>query len=483
MSGNERPTMKKVVEQLQKALDNQLAPSGPWSDDDDFAAHHQGKPAGSLASSASISPSWMLDVFISFRGEDICKTFVDNLYWALVRRQLITYKDDGELPREEEIKSTSLIKESRIAIIIFSPKYASSSGCLKELAFIMKNRDARGQIVIPIFYGVEPSEVRSQTRYYGEAIAMHELNNSNKTVASWREALVKAADLSGSWDLANGNESELVQKMAGRISNELHSLMQHSEAKSKPSADTDLIGIEARMQELNLLLEVGTGGVRRVGISGMWGSGKSTLASSIYSVMSHEFEGCCFVNKVRARSRTHGLKMLQEEVLSNVLKLKVTLTNLEEGIYMMKRKLCKNSILIVLDDVDHADHLEMLAGSDNWFGNGSRIIFTTRKPGLVKARSSLTLNIRMLDVKEAIELFSRRAFGKGFEEVSLNMVSKFDGHPSALIRLGSFLYGKDMSEWMSILGRLEAIPVNEILSKFKIRDDGVVRDISDRLIT
>ncbi|KAJ0896254.1 putative protein kinase RLK-Pelle-CrRLK1L-1 family [Helianthus annuus] len=46
MSGNERPTMKKVVEQLQKALDNQLAPSGPMLDDGDFAARHQGKSAG-----------------------------------------------------------------------------------------------------------------------------------------------------------------------------------------------------------------------------------------------------------------------------------------------------------------------------------------------------------------------------------------------------------------------------------------------------
>ncbi|KAI3730723.1 hypothetical protein L1987_61898 [Smallanthus sonchifolius] len=33
-NGNERPTMKKVMEQLQKALDTQLAPIHLWLDDD-----------------------------------------------------------------------------------------------------------------------------------------------------------------------------------------------------------------------------------------------------------------------------------------------------------------------------------------------------------------------------------------------------------------------------------------------------------------
>ncbi|KAJ0896255.1 putative protein kinase RLK-Pelle-CrRLK1L-1 family [Helianthus annuus] len=42
-SGNERPTMKKVVEQLQKALDYQLAPSGSWLDEGAHVAHLQGQ--------------------------------------------------------------------------------------------------------------------------------------------------------------------------------------------------------------------------------------------------------------------------------------------------------------------------------------------------------------------------------------------------------------------------------------------------------
>ncbi|XP_076929797.1 TMV resistance protein N-like [Bidens hawaiensis] len=264
--------------------------------------------------------------------------------------------------------------------------------------------------------------------------------------------------------------------------------MQHSKPSAETSADTGLIGIDARTQELKSLLEVGTGGVLKVGIIGMWGSGKSTLVSSVYDTISYKFEGCCFVKNVRDRSRMHGLKVLQEEILSEVLKLKVTLSDNDQGINMMETRLCQNSVLIVLDDVDHTDHLKMLVGSDDWFGDGSRIIFTTRNQDLVNARSSLAHNVRMLDLEEAMELFSRRAFGKsapaqGFEDVSQKMVFKLCGNPSALIRLGSFLHGKHMKEWTSILNRLESRPDNEILEEFRTPDDGLARKFFPRFLT
>ncbi|KAJ0763536.1 putative protein kinase RLK-Pelle-CrRLK1L-1 family [Helianthus annuus] len=482
MSPNERPTMKKVVEQLQKALENQLKfmeapPSGLY--DEPLAAHLRRQSRAKIFSSqsgpASTSQLWKYDVFISFRGRDTHKTFVDHLYSALATRGLTTYKEDEAIPSGESISSLldKAIQESQIAIIVFSQSYAGSSWCLNELALIMKNRREREQTVIPIFCGVNPSEVRKQTGRFGEAFSRHELHNN---VESWRKALVEAADLSG-WNLGtNEQEPKFIKSICDDVSNKLLSLMTPSEA----SANTYLIGVETRMQELRSLLEVGSGGVHMVGICGMWGSGKSTLASSIYNEISHEFEGCCFVKNVRARSRVHGLKTLQEEILLNVLKLKVTLTDIDQGMHMMERELQQNSVLVVLDDVDHTDHLKMLAGSKNWFGDGSRIIFTTRNQDLVKAHYAITHNVRMLDHIEAIELFCRHAFGNskpptGFEKVSSYMVSKLSGHPLALIRLGSFLRGKGMSEWMSILHRLEAIPVAEILKMFKMRDDGIAR--------
>ncbi|KAK9280364.1 hypothetical protein L1049_014053 [Liquidambar formosana] len=46
----------------------------------------------------------MYDVFLSFRGEDTRKNFIDHLYFALKNAGINAFRDDNELPRGEEIK-------------------------------------------------------------------------------------------------------------------------------------------------------------------------------------------------------------------------------------------------------------------------------------------------------------------------------------------------------------------------------------------
>ncbi|KAM0034995.1 putative TIR domain-containing protein [Helianthus debilis subsp. tardiflorus] len=147
------------------------------------------------------------DVFLSFRGEDTRKTFVDYLYSTLEDRLISTYKDDVALPRGDSIRPSlfKAIEGSRIAVIIFSEKYADSSWCLDELAHIMKCREERKLIVMPVFYCVDPSEVRKQKGKFEEAFAKHKIENNNK-VESWRDALVRATEIAG-WEpknIANG---------------------------------------------------------------------------------------------------------------------------------------------------------------------------------------------------------------------------------------------------------------------------------------
>ncbi|KAK7381833.1 hypothetical protein VNO80_00381 [Phaseolus coccineus] len=50
---------------------------------------------------------------------------------------------------------------------------------------------------MPIFYEVDPSDVRHQRRTYGDAFVKHERNYSSTTVQSWRSALSESANLSG----------------------------------------------------------------------------------------------------------------------------------------------------------------------------------------------------------------------------------------------------------------------------------------------
>jgi len=99
--------------------------------------------------------------------------------------------------------STSLlqaIKESEIAVIVLSIHYANSQWCLDELVNIMDCRSTTGKIVLPVFYDVDPSEVRHQKGKFGKAfesllnrISKEEEDKSLK----WRHALREVAALAG----------------------------------------------------------------------------------------------------------------------------------------------------------------------------------------------------------------------------------------------------------------------------------------------
>ena len=148
---------------------------------------------------------WTYDVFLSFRGEDTRKTFTDHLYLALKDAGVNVFRDNNELRRGKDIGSELLnaIRESRISVIVFSANYADSRWCLEELAEIVECRKRLRQLVLPIFYGVDPSDVRKQrgSFEFGEAFVNKLGEEKQKLVSRWKSALTEAANLSG-WDLS-----------------------------------------------------------------------------------------------------------------------------------------------------------------------------------------------------------------------------------------------------------------------------------------
>ena len=143
---------------------------------------------------------WEYDVFLSFRGEDTRYGFTGHLYKALCDKDIYTFMDDklrrGEKISEELLKT---IKRSMILVIVFSENYASSKWCLDELVWILECRKNFGQLVLPVFYGIDPSKVRKQEGKFGVELAKHEKNfmdNIGK-VQIWRAALKEVGSLSG----------------------------------------------------------------------------------------------------------------------------------------------------------------------------------------------------------------------------------------------------------------------------------------------
>ena len=156
-------------------------------------------------SSSSNQKSFKYDVFLSFRGEDTRNSFIGHLYQALTQKGIETYKDDKEIEQGKTINDQLLksIEESRFFIIVFSKTYASSSWCLDELVKIIECQKMTEHTAFPLFYDVEPTEVRKQSGPVKEAFAVHE---KKEAAGKWRDAMKELADLAG-WELkatANG---------------------------------------------------------------------------------------------------------------------------------------------------------------------------------------------------------------------------------------------------------------------------------------
>ncbi|XP_059276476.1 TMV resistance protein N-like [Lycium ferocissimum] len=427
-------------------------------------------------SSWHVSPliRWSYDVFLSFRGKDIRKTFVDHLYVALQQKGIHTFKDDEKLEKGKSISPDLMkaIKESRMALIIFSENYANSTWCLDELTKIMECKNVNGQIVLPVFYDVDPSTVRKQKKSFGEAFRNHE---DCFKVQKWRAALEEAANLSG-WDLPktdNAHEARVVKQIVEDIMAKLGGQTHASNAEN-------LVGMESHLQKVYKMIQVGYGGVRFVGIWGMSGVGKTTLARVIYDNIRSQFEGACFLHEVRDRSTKQGLECLQEILLSEILGLKdLRINNLYEGANMQKQRLQRKKVLVVLDDVDHIDQLYALAGEREWFGPGSRVIITTKdKHLLVKHEVEKIYRMRALNEDESLQLFKLYAFKKiyhkkEFMDLSAQVIRYTAGLPLALKVLGSFLYGRDLAEWRSEVERLNQLPEDEILKQLELSFNGL----------
>lgn len=89
------------------------------------------------------------------------------------------------------------ISGSRIAVVVLSENYASSSWCLDELVEIAKSKEELGQMVIPIFYGLDPSHARNQTGEFGVLFEETCKNKADDKIQLWRNALTDVANISG----------------------------------------------------------------------------------------------------------------------------------------------------------------------------------------------------------------------------------------------------------------------------------------------
>ncbi|KAM3305712.1 hypothetical protein P3S67_012579 [Capsicum chacoense] len=171
--------------------------------------------------------------------------------------------------------------------------------------------------------------------------------------------------------------------------------------------------------------------VRFIGIYGAGGIGKTTIAKAIFNQIFQHFEGCCFLADIRveASEKHAGIVTLQEELLCETLgSTNIIVDNVNSGVDLIKEKLCSKKVLTI----------GLGSGMDEKY------------------------NVTELNNDESLHLFCWHAFenpvpSRDYEEISKDIVAYIGGVPSALIAMGSSLFGKHKPVWRSTFEKLKAV--------------------------
>ncbi|KAL3746812.1 hypothetical protein ACJRO7_015711 [Eucalyptus globulus] len=431
-----------------------------------------------LSSDAARALGDEYEVFLNFRGFDTRYGFTDFLYHSLVDAGVHVFRDEDKLHVGEVIGENLLraINNSIIYIPIFSATYASSKWCLRELAHIRDNvSQSKGKkSILPIFFHVEPEDVKLKTPLYSDDLLEHEKKFPIE-VKAWRKALTEVDEIKG-WNVKKDQSQAMIVKLV------VKRVLEKQELKQKLVPE-HLVGLDDQVKHLTELLDVNHRNVRLIGIYGMGGIGKTTVAKVVFNELSSFFGECCsFLENVREKTSTNdGIVQLQEKLLSDIGDSGSAnrVKNSDQGMKRIGKVLGTKKVLVVLDDLDNKDHIKKLIGN-NSLHSRSRIIITTRNKTILQGQvckgKIIPYEMIKMDDDLALELFCRHAFGKNFPSndyywLSKQIALKTGGLPLAVEVIGSLVNGKDKAFWEETLIKLREVPEEEIMEKLRISYD------------
>ncbi|XP_068477764.1 disease resistance protein RUN1-like isoform X2 [Phaseolus vulgaris] len=423
-----------------------------------------------LASSSSKLPR-MYHVLINFNGEDIQRRFVSHLDSALSAVGFTTFLHHPNAQNPLHFQQP-VLNLCRVAIVVFTKTYSQSAWCLDQLQQIIKWHQTYCRHVLPVYYEIEPSDVRLQKGDFGKAFkaTAHQTFSAEQlehAISRWSHALTKAANFFGCDESNYRSDAELVDKIVKTV---LHFPVL--------SATKFPVGLQSHIEDLIRTIKNKSTEVCTIAICGKEGSGKTTLAKAIYYQLHDTFTEKSFIEEIGQVSGIRENLGLLEQLLSDVLKSKVEIDSFEMGRTMIRERLPGKRVLIVLDDVPELNR-QLLWECRHDLGGGSVIIITTRSEILLRIyQADSVLQVKSMNANESLEFLSWHAFRetKPKQEYHLlaeRVVSCCGGLPLALEVIGTYLYERTKEEWNSVLLLLNRIHQHNVQWKLKISFDGL----------
>ncbi|XP_020869621.1 disease resistance protein TAO1 isoform X1 [Arabidopsis lyrata subsp. lyrata] len=407
------------------------------------------------------------DAFLSFQ-RDTSHNFTDPLYEALVKKELRVWNDDLERGDNDELRPSLVeaIEDSVAFVVVLSPNYANSHLRLEELAKLCHLRSSLELLVFPIFYEVQPWEVRTHNGPFEKDFEEHSKRFGEEKIQRWKGAMALVGNLSGliygkptDEDVKAGKNGEKVDELIGLVVKRVL-----AQVRNTPEKVADyIVGLESCVEDLVKLLNFkSTSGVQILGLYGMGGIGKTTLAKSFYNKIIVNFKHRVFIESVREKSSDQdGLVNLQKTLIKELFGLVPEIEDVSRGLEKIKENVHEKKTIVVLDDVDHIDQVNALVGETKWYGEGSLIVITTRDSEIL---SKLSVNqqyeVKCLTEPQALKLFSFYSLRKekpptqSLLELSKKIAEVTGLLPLAVKVFGSHLYDKDENEWPVELEKL-----------------------------